>query len=154
LLSARMISDGSASKDAYPSIEEAGVEECDPPRVSSPTGHGEQNARWGADTQARVRPGLVACRAASVRARLCGVLWAIPRSFAPAPPRHRRMFDDLGIGLESPRCDPRSPFEICNECRTELGIFNGTPVGAAGMGAFEVPADKITAWRDYFYVEA
>jgi hypothetical protein len=48
----------------------------------------------------------------------------------------------------------RSPFEICNECRTELGIFNGTPVGAAGMGAFEVPADKITAWRDYFYVEA
>jgi hypothetical protein len=57
-------------------------------------------------------------------------------------------------GCESPRCDPRSPFEICNECRTELGIFNGTPVGAAGMGAFEVPADKITAWRDYFYVEA
>jgi limonene-1,2-epoxide hydrolase len=38
--------------------------------------------------------------------------------------------------------------------RVDRLIFNGTPVDAAGMGAFEVSADKITAWRDYFYVEA
>ena len=29
-------------------------------------------------------------------------------------------------------------------------IYNGKPVDAPGMGAFEVSGDKITAWRDYF----
>ena len=28
----------------------------------------------------------------------------------------------------------------------------GKPVDAPGMGAFEVSGDKITAWRDYFYL--
>ena len=31
-------------------------------------------------------------------------------------------------------------------------IYNGKPVDAPGMGAFEVSGDKITAWRDYFYL--
>ena len=35
--------------------------------------------------------------------------------------------------------------------RVDRLIYNGKPVDAPGMGAFEVSGDKITAWRDYFY---
>ena len=37
--------------------------------------------------------------------------------------------------------------------RVDRLIIDGTPVDAPGMGAFEVSGDRITAWRDYFYVE-
>jgi limonene-1,2-epoxide hydrolase len=36
--------------------------------------------------------------------------------------------------------------------RVDRLIVNGQPVDAPGMGAFEVSGDKITAWRDYFYM--
>ena len=36
--------------------------------------------------------------------------------------------------------------------RVDRLIYNGKPVDAPGMGAFEVSGDKITAWRDYFYL--
>jgi limonene-1,2-epoxide hydrolase len=35
--------------------------------------------------------------------------------------------------------------------RIDRFIYKGKPLDAPGMGAFEVAADKITAWRDYFY---
>jgi limonene-1,2-epoxide hydrolase len=38
--------------------------------------------------------------------------------------------------------------------RMDRLIYNGEPVDAPGMGAFEVSGDKITAWRDYFYLAA
>jgi len=38
--------------------------------------------------------------------------------------------------------------------RVDRLIFDGKPVDAPGMGAFEVSGDKITAWRDYFYSAA
>jgi limonene-1,2-epoxide hydrolase len=31
-------------------------------------------------------------------------------------------------------------------------VFNGKAVDPRGMGVFEVAGDKITAWRDYFYL--
>jgi limonene-1,2-epoxide hydrolase len=34
--------------------------------------------------------------------------------------------------------------------RVDRFIYNGKPLDAPGMGAFEVSGDKITAWRDYF----
>ena len=34
--------------------------------------------------------------------------------------------------------------------RVDRLVYNGKPVDAPGMGAFEVSGDKITAWRDYF----
>ena len=36
--------------------------------------------------------------------------------------------------------------------RVDRFIYNGKPLDAPGMGAFEVSGDKITAWRDYFYL--
>ena len=36
--------------------------------------------------------------------------------------------------------------------RVDRVIFNGKSVDLPGMGAFEVSGDKITAWRDYFYM--
>jgi limonene-1,2-epoxide hydrolase len=36
--------------------------------------------------------------------------------------------------------------------RVDHCIYKGKPIDAAGMGAFEVAGDKITAWRDYFYI--
>jgi limonene-1,2-epoxide hydrolase len=36
--------------------------------------------------------------------------------------------------------------------RVDRLMINGKPVEAPGMGAFEVSGDKITAWRDYFYM--
>jgi limonene-1,2-epoxide hydrolase len=38
--------------------------------------------------------------------------------------------------------------------RVDRLIFDGKPVDAPGVGAFEVSGDKITAWRDYFYLAA
>ena len=38
--------------------------------------------------------------------------------------------------------------------RVDRLALEGRPVDAPGMGAFEVSGDKITAWRDYFYVAA
>ena len=38
--------------------------------------------------------------------------------------------------------------------RVDRLIFDGKPLDAPGMGAFEVSGDKITAWRDYFAPEA
>jgi limonene-1,2-epoxide hydrolase len=38
--------------------------------------------------------------------------------------------------------------------RVDRLIYNGKPVDAPGMGTFEVSGDKITAWRDYFYMAA
>jgi limonene-1,2-epoxide hydrolase len=37
--------------------------------------------------------------------------------------------------------------------RVDRFIYNGRPLDAPGMGAFEVSGDKITAWRDYFVAE-
>jgi len=34
--------------------------------------------------------------------------------------------------------------------RVDRFIYQGKPLDAPGMGAFEVAGDKITAWRDYF----
>ena len=34
--------------------------------------------------------------------------------------------------------------------RVDRLIYNGKPLDAPGMGAFEVAGDQITAWRDYF----
>ena len=34
--------------------------------------------------------------------------------------------------------------------RVDRFVFDGTPVDARCMGAFEVTGDKISAWRDYF----
>ena len=34
--------------------------------------------------------------------------------------------------------------------RVDRLVIDGKPHDAAGMGAFEVSGDKITAWRDYF----
>ena len=36
--------------------------------------------------------------------------------------------------------------------RVDRFVYNGKPIEAPGMGAFEVSGDKITAWRDYFYL--
>jgi limonene-1,2-epoxide hydrolase len=36
--------------------------------------------------------------------------------------------------------------------RVDRLIYNGKPVDAPGRGAVEVSGDKITAWRDYFYM--
>jgi limonene-1,2-epoxide hydrolase len=36
--------------------------------------------------------------------------------------------------------------------RVDRLIHKGKPVDAPGMGTFEVSGDKITAWRDYFYL--
>ena len=36
--------------------------------------------------------------------------------------------------------------------RVDRFIYNGQEVAAPGMGAVEVTGDKITAWRDYFYM--
>ena len=38
--------------------------------------------------------------------------------------------------------------------RVDRLTIDGRPVDAPGMGAFEVSGDKITAWRDYFYLAA
>jgi limonene-1,2-epoxide hydrolase len=38
--------------------------------------------------------------------------------------------------------------------RVDRLIYDGKPLDAPGMGAFEVSGDKITAWRDYFALEA
>jgi limonene-1,2-epoxide hydrolase len=38
--------------------------------------------------------------------------------------------------------------------RVDRLTLEGRPVDAPGMGAFEVSGDKITAWRDYFYMAA
>ncbi len=38
--------------------------------------------------------------------------------------------------------------------RVDRLVLNGKPVDAPGMGAFEVSGDKVTAWRDYFYLAA
>ena len=35
--------------------------------------------------------------------------------------------------------------------RVDHMIYKGKQLDAAGMGAFEVSGDEITAWRDYFY---
>lgn len=37
--------------------------------------------------------------------------------------------------------------------RMDRFIINGKQHDAAGMGAFEIAGDKITAWRDYFAPE-
>ena len=37
--------------------------------------------------------------------------------------------------------------------RVDRLVIDGKPHDAAGMGAFEVSGDKITAWRDYFAAE-
>jgi len=37
--------------------------------------------------------------------------------------------------------------------RVDRLVIDGKPHDAAGMGAFEVSGDKITAWRDYFASE-
>ena len=38
--------------------------------------------------------------------------------------------------------------------RVDRLIHDGKSLDAPGMGAFEVSGDKITAWRDYFALEA
>ena len=38
--------------------------------------------------------------------------------------------------------------------RVDRLVIRGRTLDAAGMGAFEVAGDKVTAWRDYFYTGA
>ena len=37
--------------------------------------------------------------------------------------------------------------------RVDHLVFDGKTLDAPGMGTFEVTGDKITAWRDYFYMD-
>lgn len=52
----------------------------------------------------------------------------VRRRLAPSPARHRRVLDDLGIGLGVVLCDARAPLEVGDERGAKLGV-----VGQSGI---------------------